>query len=93
MSRWSFGSNRIQVQAEIKLLGEVLHALQNDHIRGDHDITSLPERSPNFPVPGKLSVIRNRASLAANNPPAQKVILRCETTLSSMQRDHDSYSF
>jgi hypothetical protein len=55
--RWSFGSNRIQVQAEIKLLGEVLAALQNDHIRGDYDITSLPGRNPAFAVPGEASWI------------------------------------
>lgn len=47
---WSFGSSRIQVGAEMALLEEVITALQNDHVRADHDQTSLNDRSPAFPV-------------------------------------------
>jgi phosphatidylinositol 4-kinase len=51
--QWSYGSDRIQVGAEIKLLSEFLGIVQSDHIRGDHLTTSMPDRGPKFLVKGR----------------------------------------
>ncbi|KAL1412783.1 Phosphatidylinositol 4-kinase stt4 [Vanrija albida] len=54
--QWSFGSNRIQVGAEIKLLQDFATAIQEDQIRADHATTSLPDRAPAWLVPGTTSL-------------------------------------
>lgn len=54
--QWSFGSDRIQVNAEIRLLQDFLAAIQNDHIRGDHHTSSLHDRAPAFLVKGAASL-------------------------------------
>ncbi|KZT09606.1 atypical/PIKK/PI4K protein kinase [Laetiporus sulphureus 93-53] len=44
--QWSYGSNRIQINADIKLLSEFLNHLQTDSIRGIQTISSMsPARS------------------------------------------------
>lgn len=53
--RWSFGSNKVQLEAEMRLLEDVLAAVQNDHVRGDHAISALSDRTPAFPLPGQWS--------------------------------------
>ena len=42
--RWSYGANRVQVDADIKVLSEFLEYLQSDSVRGLPSISSL---SPN----------------------------------------------
>ncbi|KAG6828586.1 hypothetical protein H0H92_007376 [Tricholoma furcatifolium] len=45
--QWSYGANRAQVDADIKILGEFLSCLQTDAIRGTSEISSLnPARKP-----------------------------------------------
>jgi phosphatidylinositol 4-kinase len=39
--RWTFGANRVQLEVDVKLLGEFLEALQADSSRAEVDITSL----------------------------------------------------
>lgn len=52
--QWSYGSDRIQVGAEIKLLSEFQVAIQADHIRGDHSTSSMSDRNPAFLIRGEL---------------------------------------
>jgi phosphatidylinositol 4-kinase A len=40
-NRWTFGANRIQVDADIKVLSEFLSYLQTDSVRGSISISSL----------------------------------------------------
>ncbi|KAI0822734.1 atypical/PIKK/PI4K protein kinase [Trametes gibbosa] len=48
--QWSYGSNRVQVDADIKLLSEFLSYLQADTIRGYQAISSLaPAHAPSQP--------------------------------------------
>lgn len=47
---WSYGSNRIQLQAEMLLLEQVMIAVRDDRIRGDHSISSFTDRIPTFPL-------------------------------------------
>nr|XP_031861737.1 uncharacterized protein CI109_002970 [Kwoniella shandongensis]KAA5528809.1 hypothetical protein CI109_002970 [Kwoniella shandongensis] len=54
--QWSFGSDRIQVGAEVKLLEDFLLAVQGDHVRGDHSTSSLNDRTPAFLVQGSRSI-------------------------------------
>ncbi|OCF44647.1 phosphatidylinositol 4-kinase [Kwoniella heveanensis CBS 569] len=54
--QWSFGSDRVQVGAEIKLLQDVLIAVQEDRIRGDHSTSSLSDRNPAFLISGAASI-------------------------------------
>lgn len=54
--RWSFGSNRIQLGAEIKLLEEVLSAIDHDQVRGDHCISALPQSGNISGYAGKSSL-------------------------------------
>jgi len=39
--RWSYGANRVQVDADIKVLSEFLSYLQSDSVRGPPAISSL----------------------------------------------------
>ncbi|RXK35906.1 phosphatidylinositol 4-kinase [Tremella mesenterica] len=54
--QWSFGSDRIQVGAEIKLLQDFLVAAQEDQIRGDHSTSSFNDRNPALLVRGFTSL-------------------------------------
>ncbi|KAK8853241.1 hypothetical protein IAR55_003943 [Kwoniella newhampshirensis] len=54
--QWSFGSDRVQVGSEIRLLEDFLIAVQGDHIRGDHSTSSLSDRTPAFLVRGSKSI-------------------------------------
>ncbi|ORY33464.1 hypothetical protein BCR39DRAFT_520273 [Naematelia encephala] len=54
--QWSFGSDRIQVGAEIKLLQEFLTAIQEDTVRGNYSVSSMSDRAPAFLVPGSTSL-------------------------------------
>jgi phosphatidylinositol 4-kinase len=54
--QWSFGSDRIQVGAEIKLLQDFITAVSDDHIRGDHSTTSMHDRAAAWIVPGSTSL-------------------------------------
>jgi hypothetical protein len=51
---WSFGSNRIQLGAEIKLLEEVLSAVDHDQVRGDHCVSALPQSGNTAGYAGRL---------------------------------------
>lgn len=51
--QWSFGSDRIQVGAEIKLLQEFIVAISDDHVRGDHATSSMSDRCPAFLINGE----------------------------------------
>lgn len=55
MSRWSYGSNRIQVAAEIKLLQDFMSAVQEDQVRGDYQTSSMTDRSPALLIRGTLA--------------------------------------
>lgn len=39
--RWSYGANRAQIDADMKVLSEFLSYLQTDKIRGFTDISSF----------------------------------------------------
>ncbi|ODN73286.1 hypothetical protein L202_07835 [Cryptococcus amylolentus CBS 6039] len=54
--QWSFGSNRVQVGAEIKLLQDFLAVIGDDTVRGDHVTSSMADRPPAFLVPGVASI-------------------------------------
>jgi phosphatidylinositol 4-kinase len=51
--QWSFGSDRIQVGAEIRLLQEFAAAVGDDHVRGDHVTTSMSDRPPALLIGGE----------------------------------------
>jgi hypothetical protein len=53
---WSYGSNRIQLEAEMLLLEQVMIAVRDDRIRGDHSISSFSDRVPTFPLTGRLFI-------------------------------------
>ncbi len=49
-ARWSYGSNRVQIDADIKLLSEFLSYLQADSVRGYAIVSSLaPAYAPSQP--------------------------------------------
>ncbi|BEJ13679.1 hypothetical protein CspHIS471_0308530 [Cutaneotrichosporon sp. HIS471] len=54
--QWSFGSDRIQIGAEIKLLQDFMDAVTKDSIRGDHVTTSLRDRDAAWLIPGTKSL-------------------------------------
>ncbi|WVO18533.1 hypothetical protein L204_106252 [Cryptococcus depauperatus] len=54
--QWSYGSNRVQLGAEIQLLQIFLDAIAEDHIRGDHSTSSMADRSPSLLIPGVKSL-------------------------------------
>jgi hypothetical protein len=41
LNRWTFGANRVQVDADVKVLSEFLSYLQTDSVRGTLSISSL----------------------------------------------------
>ena len=52
--QWSFGSDRIQVGAEIRLLQEFSAAIGADHVRGDYMTSSMSDRPPALLVRGEF---------------------------------------
>ncbi|KAJ8463246.1 hypothetical protein ONZ51_g10373 [Trametes cubensis] len=57
--QWSYGSNRVQVDADIKLLSEFLSYLQADTVRGFQAISSLaPTHAPSQP-PQYTAALKN----------------------------------
>ena len=50
--QWSFGSDRIQVGAEIKLLQDFVKAISEDRVRGDHSTSSMTDRAPALLIRG-----------------------------------------
>ncbi|KAG6820652.1 hypothetical protein H0H93_013851 [Arthromyces matolae] len=54
--RWSFGANRAQIDADIKVLAEFFSCLQTDAIRGTNEISSLSPAQ----VPSRGSYYLNR---------------------------------
>lgn len=52
--QWSFGSDRIQLGAEIKLLQEFAQAITDDHVRGDYSTSSMSDRPPALLIRGEL---------------------------------------
>lgn len=38
--RWSYGANRVQLEADIKVLNDFLTLLQTDSVRASHQISS-----------------------------------------------------
>lgn len=53
---WSFGSNRLQVRAEMQLFSELLDVLRADQLRASFVITSFPPAIASVRLPGQLSV-------------------------------------
>lgn len=51
--QWSFGSDRIQLGAEIKLLQEFAKAIAEDHVRGDYSTSSMHDRAPALLIRGE----------------------------------------
>ncbi|ELU44766.1 phosphatidylinositol 4-kinase beta [Rhizoctonia solani AG-1 IA] len=62
-SRWSFGANLVQVNADIKLLNEFLEVIQHDNTRADHVTSSLQLEKSTSRHPEYLSKHRSQNSL------------------------------
>jgi hypothetical protein len=75
LARWSFGSNRIQLGAEIKLLEEVLSAIDHDQVRGDHCISALPQSGNISGYAGKSKSWHHKHSRQAVNSVYRKPTL------------------
>jgi hypothetical protein len=57
LNRWTFGANRVQVDADVKVLSEFLSYLQTDSVRGTTSISSL---SPSqLPSPTRRKPFKN----------------------------------
>ncbi|KZO97923.1 atypical/PIKK/PI4K protein kinase [Calocera viscosa TUFC12733] len=54
--QWSFGGDRVQIDADIKILQEFSRVIFSDGIRGDHLTTSLSTSHPGFCMPGASSL-------------------------------------
>ncbi|UZJ55413.1 hypothetical protein CBS101457_004733 [Exobasidium rhododendri] len=54
--QWSYGSNRLQIAAEMQLLSQLLSLLHNDHMRAQFIITSFPPSMKAIRLPGHLDV-------------------------------------
>ena len=52
-SRWTYGANRIQVEADKKILTDFLSLLQTDAVRASHTISSMNNPSCKERHPGK----------------------------------------
>jgi phosphatidylinositol 4-kinase len=53
--QWSFGSDRIQLGAEIQLLQEFSKAVNDDHVRADYSTSSMSDRAPALLIRGKVA--------------------------------------
>ncbi|KAJ9109086.1 hypothetical protein QFC21_000414 [Naganishia friedmannii] len=81
-SRWSFGSNRVQLGAEIKLLEEVFTAVEHDRIRAHHRLSSLPHSEGMSRASGQIS-LRDYAS--RNTERVQLLNLLLENEISRLR--------
>ncbi|PWN49925.1 hypothetical protein IE53DRAFT_331217 [Violaceomyces palustris] len=54
--QWSFGSNRLQIKAEMQLMAELLDLLKLDKVKADHHLTSFPPSLSVIRLPGGISV-------------------------------------
>jgi phosphatidylinositol 4-kinase A len=64
--RWSYGANRVQVDADIKVLSEFLAYLQSDSVRGLPSISSLsPSRVSST---GEINKIFGQTIILTNPP-------------------------
>ena len=61
--QWSYGSDRIQVGAEIKLLQDFATTITQDHVRGDHSTSSMTDRSPALLIRGELEAWEARLEM------------------------------
>lgn len=52
--RWSFGANRVQFDADVRLLNAFLDAVQQDGVRADHLTTSLTAERHSSRASGEL---------------------------------------
>ncbi|KAJ9125427.1 hypothetical protein QFC22_000388 [Naganishia vaughanmartiniae] len=82
LSCWSFGSNRIQLGAEIKLLEEVYTAVEHDRIRAHHRLSSLPQSEGISRASGRVS-LRDYAS--KNTERTQLLNLLLENEISRLR--------
>ncbi|KAJ9110206.1 hypothetical protein QFC20_003058 [Naganishia adeliensis] len=77
---WSFGSNRIQLGAEIKLLEEVISAVDHDQVRGDHCLSALPQSGNTAGFSGNMSlrdyIIKNKERVSLTQLLLQNEISR-----------------
>ncbi|KAJ9109753.1 hypothetical protein QFC19_001983 [Naganishia cerealis] len=74
---WSFGSNRVQLGAEIKLLEEVFAAVEHDQIRAHHRLSSLPDSEGTSGASGQVS-LRDYASRNAERIQLLRLLLENE---------------
>ncbi|EJU05379.1 atypical/PIKK/PI4K protein kinase [Dacryopinax primogenitus] len=54
--QWSFGGDRVQIDADTKIMQEFSRVIHSDGIRGDHLTTSLSTSHPGFCMPGHASL-------------------------------------
>lgn len=70
-ARWSYGANRVQVEADVKVLSEFLTYLQTDSVRGPPSISSLAParlasagRSSTSPFCDQMSITHGQLAYA-----------------------------
>ncbi|EIN07209.1 hypothetical protein PUNSTDRAFT_71064 [Punctularia strigosozonata HHB-11173 SS5] len=61
--QWSFGSNRVQLDVDVKVLSEFLSYLQTDTIRGTFQTTSLSNNSPTGRISQYLTRLKSSNQL------------------------------
>ena len=88
--RWSYGSNRVQIDADIKLLSEFLSVLQADSVRGYAPISSLaPAHAPSQPsrtlfmMIAELSTLTEYIACRLRRPPEASL---CALEITSGER-------
>lgn len=54
--QWSFGSNRLQLRAEMKLMADFLTILKADSVRGQYHLTSFPPTLSAIRLPGGSTI-------------------------------------
>lgn len=54
--QWSFGGNRLQLNADMQVMGETLELLQRDTVRADSHVTSFPPTLSAVRMPGGLTL-------------------------------------
>ncbi|KAH9930753.1 atypical/PIKK/PI4K protein kinase [Fomitopsis serialis] len=57
--QWSYGSNRVQIDADVKLLSEFLNHLQTDSVRGYQAISSLNAGQSSSQVSQYIAFLKN----------------------------------
>ncbi len=63
-AQWSFGSNRLQVRAEMQLLSDTLRALQDDAFRAVSVITSFPSDLAYVRLPRSVTISEAARTIA-----------------------------